>query len=647
MSPRMLEVNFQAVEEGGGDVEGEAEPRRFVKRATALVLAAVLLAAAGGALYFLKFRDTPEHAATEYLAAWQRSDYSAMAALVSSPPADLEEVHKKVFGNLGVNGRSFKLREVAGSGDRRAAAFTARLMLTGAGEWAYQGRLELIRQGGKWLVGWSPAAIHPDLPAGATLRLDRTWPERGKILAFDGQPITDERRVVVVGIEPRRIKDRAVLVKALVDNLQTDPAHLNALLDQPGLRPDWFLPVKELTVESYDAVKPAIYPVPGLVFQNKMRRQPPSEGFARHVLGTVGEVTKEGLDRLKDPYQRGDQVGLTGLEAVFERTLAGRPALEVAIVDAKGRRIKVLHRVAGKGSEPVQTTLSLQAQEAAEAALEGVTKPAAIVVVDVATSQVRAVASRPLDQFNRALTGRYPPGSSFKIVTAAALLRKGVSPSQTVGCPAEAKAGGKTFRNFESKALGAITFRQAFVQSCNTAFVGLASSLGNGELAAAAADFGFGKLYPFPLKVAGGSFPEPTDAAERAASAIGQGRVLASPLHMATVAAAAAGGGWHAPQLVAQAESPASSTLSPEVAGALQSLMSAVVTEGTGVKAQVPGKPVAGKTGTAEFGHETPPQTHAWFVGYSGQSAFAVLVEGGGVGGEVAAPIAARLVSGL
>jgi cell division protein FtsI/penicillin-binding protein 2 len=433
----------------------------------------------------------------------------------------------------------------------------------------------------------------------------------------------------------------------LVTNLGTDPARINSLLSQPGLRPDWFLPVEELTVERYEAVKPAIYPVPGLVFQNKQQRLPPRPGFAQQVLGTVGEVTKEALERLGEPYRQGDLVGLSGLEAVFERKLAGKPTQEISIVDADGVQVDVVHQVEGEPSQDVYSTLEEKTQNVAEAALDGVAQPAAIVVVDVATSQVRAVVNRPIEGFNRAFTGRYPPGSSFKIVTTTALLSKGVSVDQKVGCPAETVIGGKTFRNFESKALGDIPFSKAFAASCNTAFVTLASALENENLQAATNTFGFGEKIAFPLNAAGGSFPEPRDSTERAAAAIGQGRVLVSPLHMATLAAAVANGGWRPPQLQADVEVPAAKPLDPAIAETTRSLMGTVVSEGTGTKAKVPGKQVAGKTGTAEFGNQKPPQTHAWFVGFSGKYAFAVLVEGGGVGGEVAAPIAARLVRGL
>jgi cell division protein FtsI/penicillin-binding protein 2 len=612
------------------------------------VIVAVLLAVGGGtAWYFLKVRDTPERAASAYMNAWQKSDYTSMRNRALNPPKDFRAVHENTFKDLGVSERSFRLGQVLSRSEGAAAGFTVRLQLSGLGEWSYQGQLELVERDGKWLVDWSPQTIHPELESGHSFGRSRVWPERGKILAADGQPITAFRRVVVVGIEPRRIKDRNLLVEALVTNLGSDPARINSLLSQPGLRPDWFLPVEELTVERYEAVKPAIYPVPGLVFQNKQERLPPRPGFAQQVLGRVGEVTKEVLERLGEPYRQGDVVGLSGLEGAFERRLAGKPTQEILLVDSGDRQVDVVHRVEGEPSQDVQTTLQEKAQNVAEAALEGITQPAAIVVVDVATSQVRVVVNRPVEGFNRAFTGRYPPGSSFKIVTTAALLSNGVSVDQRIECPAETVIGGKTFRNFESKALGDIPFSRAFASSCNTAFVTLASALENEDLRAATRSFGFDEDIDFPLNAAGGSFPEPRDATDRAASAIGQGRVLVSPLHMATLAAAVANGGWRPPQLQGDVEVPAAKPLDPAIAQTIQSLMGSVVSEGTAVKAKVPGKQVAGKTGTAEFGTQKPPQTHAWFVGFSGQYAFSVLVEGGGVGGEVAAPIAARLVKGL
>ena len=169
-------------------------------------------------------------------------------------------------------------------------------------------------------------------------------------------------------------------------------------------------------------------------------------------------------------------MGLSGLEAARERELAGRPSGEVRIeADGTNLPVETLIRFEGAPGTPLATTLDGRVQGAAERALDGVTLPAALVAVDITTGAIRAVASRPLDEgFNRALAGRYPPGSTFKVVTTTALLANGTTPDSSVSCPPEAKVGGKPFRNFEGEAADTIPFRQAFAHSCNTAFVQVA-----------------------------------------------------------------------------------------------------------------------------------------------------------------------------
>jgi cell division protein FtsI/penicillin-binding protein 2 len=158
---------------------------------------------------------------------------------------------------------------------------------------------------------------------------------------------------------------------------------------------------------------------------------------------------------------------------------------------------------------------------------------------------------------------------------------------------------------------------------------------------------GFDAKPALPLAALGGSVPDPTGATERAAATIGQGKVTASPLTMAAVAGAVGAGTWNPSKLVldpAPEPGEAARPLDPSIAEPLRSLMGDVVANGTGTEAAVSGRQVSGKTGTAEFGDGENPPTHAWFVGFSGDLAFSVLIEGGGVGGRVAAPVASQFL---
>ena len=592
----------------------------------------------------------PVTEARAYLTAWAASDHAAMAALVDAPPPDFAARHQDMTDALGVVAARFDPGAVDVDGDQASVSFQARLTLRGLGDWPYTGRLDLVRRQDRWLVAWTPATLHPQLQPEQRFSRIRNRPERAAILGAGDRPLATGGEVISIGVEPQRIRDRAQVARALQEQVGVAPAALDAELGRPGVRPDFFVPLVDVRRERFGTVRPVLEPVPGIVFRRKAARVTPTDDFARHVVGRLGEVTAEGLDQLGGLYQAGDLVGQGGLEAAFEKQLAGDPFGEVRLVHPAGEAAATLFTFPGRPpAGPVRTTLDLDVQTAAEDALRTVASPAAIVAVDGATGAVRAAASRPLTEpFNRALAGRYPPGSTFKVVTTAGLLTAGTDVSTPVQCPATRTVGGRQFANFESQALGDISFERAFVTSCNTVFVALGEELGGGDLGTAAARFGFNRRYDVGLSTSGGTFPDPRDDAETAAAAIGQGRVEASPLHMATVAAAAATGGWRPPYLLEPAPAAeAVEPLDPTVAAPLRRLMTGVVREGTGTAAAVAGQEIGGKTGTAEFGSGSPPPTHAWFIGFRGTLGFAVLVEGGGVGGEVAAPLAARFVRGL
>jgi hypothetical protein len=339
--------------------------------------------------------------------------------------------------------------------------------------------------------------------------------------------------------------------------------------------------------------------------------------------------------------------GSGGLERALDHKLAGGTVAEVQVVNPVTGQ--VLRHVAtfGTAKPPpdITTTLDPTIQRAARAALDRVAGPAALLAIDTRTGSIRAVANKPLTGFPSALRGSYAPGSTFKIVTALAALMHGFTPSSQLDCPATVTAGGKEFRNHEPGSRGRISLLTAFAQSCNTAFINLSQSLPKGSVTAAARLLGFDSAAALlPVPSVGGTLPPPADTAEAAADAIGQGRVEASPLLMASVAAAVADGMWREPRLASCPTCTGHSLPAAAVAG-LRQLMRAVVTSGTGsALASLPGLPASAKTGTAEYGTSTPPATHAWMIGYRGHLAFAVYVETGVSGGRTAGPVAAAFL---
>ncbi|GAA4192852.1 hypothetical protein GCM10022252_34920 [Streptosporangium oxazolinicum] len=289
-----------------------------------------------------------------------------------------------------------------------------------------------------------------------------------------------------------------------------------------------------------------------------------------------------------------------------------------------------------------KTTISQPVQAAAARALDDVGQPAAIVAVDVQTAQVRAVADTLGGK--QAFSGLYPPGSTFKVVTAAALLRGGLTPESPVACPASYTIpNGRSFTDSDGVDHGSVALTTAFALSCNTTFAQQTyERLRDDRLRAEAADrFGF-REKPGLSSCRIQPYGSPD---ELGSDAIGQNSVQASPLCMAEVAAAVASGVWR-PAITTDeppADSPPPVPLDEGVAASLRAMMGAVVAQGTASQAGLP-PDTAGKTGTAEV---ADGGDHAWFIGYRGPLAFAVFVRHGGAGGKVAAPIAARFLNAL
>jgi outer membrane protein assembly factor BamB len=448
-----------------------------------------------------------------------------------------------------------------------------------------------------------------------------------------------------VGLISERIASRDDIAAAIEEVLSVPRSALDGILDRPGVQPEWFLPVSTISREANVNIRPILYPVPGIAFRLVDTRIPVESRLAAPLLGTTREITAEQLAVLGAPYAPGLNVGGSGLEASFERQLAGTPTKHIVRRSADGST-ETLESFAGTPASHLQTTLSLAAQHTAESVLEEVDLPASIVAIDAATGEIRAAASTANDGFSRATSGMYPPGSTFKIVVATALLESGLQPNATVRCPTVVDVGGKEFGN-AARLPATMSFEDAFARSCNTAFIQLAADLDSAAIAETARKLGFGSRIDIGIPAADASYPAPADPVEFASSAIGQGNVLASPLNLASLAATAATGAWHPPTLIARAESEPSEQIDPAVLADLQAMMRSVVAGGTGQAADVPGMEVAGKTGTAQVVTAEGPDSVAWFIGFSDDLAFAVSVEGGESGGSTAAPIAAEFLEQL
>jgi cell division protein FtsI/penicillin-binding protein 2 len=364
-------------------------------------------------------------------------------------------------------------------------------------------------------------------------------------------------------------------------------------------------------------------------------------GSVQQLVGFLDKATKKDVQRLGPGYEPGQAIGRGGLQQTFEKRLAGTPTTEIK---AGGTTLETIE---GEEGETLKTSLDPQVQDAAVTAVKDLDKPASLVAIRPGTGEILGVVNNR-GGFNRAIDGAYPPGSTFKAVTAVALLAEGLKPGDRVDCPKYATVGGLRIRNSDEASFGQVSFQDSFAYSCNTTFAPLAQQrLGARKLKEAAELVGFNTPLEIGLPAKEASYPATESDAELAAASFGQARITASPLSMASVAAALADGTWRPPTLVPGMKQKAEPRPLPDgVTKAMHDMMRAVVTKGTAKAAGLP-PGTYGKTGTAEFGTGPKLESHAWFIGFRDDVAFAVVVEGGGGGGKVAAPVAATFLRAL
>ena len=614
----------------------------------ALIVVAVvasLLTGCGGS------SGSPELTMSGFLTAWDRGDWSAMGGYVDHPAATFATSGPRLTAGLGASLEAHTLSGVTRHGSQAVAAVTSRYVLPDIGAWGVDTTINLADRGGHWLVEWSPAAIDPGLAAGDRLELTRTSAPRAAILGAGGAPLTEQGAQEVVGIEGSRVTNPSAVAATLVAAGAT-PAEVQAALAAAASHPTYFEPVFTLAETRFQQLggrSSLLYRIAGTVFRPTTARVAVTPGLAAHLVGSVGPITAEELQHLGPPYSSSSIVGQTGLEATYEKQLAGQPGGTITVVGADGATRAVVATISPKPGTAVQTSIDPAVQQAAEDALLPVTQYAALVAVRATTGQVLAAVSVPeADQFDQALEGEFPPGSTFKMITSTALIEKGLSPASPATCPHSLIVDGEAFHNAEGDAPTS-NLAEAFTESCNTAFIGLAAAdLQLGSLPSAAALYGIGTTPSMGLAAFGGSVPTPRDLAGLAQTAIGQAQVAVSPLDMAMVAAAVDTGVVRAPRLVAGTPDDTAPIrfVPPAVSAGLQTMMAAVVTNGTAAGTGLPAGTHA-KTGTAEYGTGTPQPTDAWLVGYRGDVAFAMVLQGTGNGGPTDGPIVARFLDAL
>ena len=529
---------------------------------------------------------------------------------------------------------------------------------------------------------------------------------RGILFDRTGAPLVDNRPAFTLSLIPRELERDVARRDASLGRLSA-LMHIpyQELLDAvTRVSPESFLPVRlrrGLTMEDVAKVEEWKLELPGVIVEVEPQRAYPTSRFAAHLLGYVREASDEQLKGGR--YRRGDMVGQSGLERLLDEFLRGKDGGERIEVDAMGRPVRLIQSTEPHPGAQVITTVDRRIQEAAERAMDG--HAGSVVVMDPRNGDVLAMVSTPafeIDQFtgtiqadawrrvvqdpdhpllNRTIQSMYAPGSIFKIVVAAAGLQEGsITPGDRTHCTGEFQLGTWTFKDWKKEGHGTVDLMGAMRHSCNVYFYEKGLKITGPVIAKYAGMFGLGR--PTGIDLLGerfGLIPQAKIRKGRSAAAfhagdtvnmsIGQGQVLVTPMQVARFMSAVANGGvlWK-PRLVQRIERPERGVvwsdagtvnghvdLSPAVWALLRQSLWAVVNDGgTGAGARIPGLDIAGKTGTAQMianSKAEKGQDHAWFASFAPANAaevvVVVMVERGGKGGQVAAPMARKILNAI
>ncbi|MFB9721813.1 penicillin-binding transpeptidase domain-containing protein [Planobispora longispora] len=576
---------------------------------------------------------SPHEAVRDFLVGWQTGDYATAARRTDGDEQQVRRALEDAKIQLDAASFRFALKGVRSVGERVEADFAAEVDL---GEnnplWEYDGKLPLHLVNGSWKVRWSPSVLHPQLRDGQRFAVKIDPEGRLPIVDRARDPLQELADLHVASVIPAKLKDPVAVCEQLakVTGFPKDRL-LSRIL---SASPKFAVPLVTFGRARFARLRQQLEAIEGIQFS--IRPEAVAPASPTQIVGTVTAVTPETEQQLGGPQRAGNTVGRDGLQKAYQEHLTGTTETSVITVDLK--TLDEVEELAkwrpGRTAAPVHTTLDRHTQQAADAALAGGAR-GMIVAVQGSTGEVWAVsATKEYHQEKDALAGKFPAGTTFSIVAVEGLLKAQVDLGQKLACPPDRTVGGVRFHQAGAPAGSQPTLQGSFANACVTALASLARRIDPAALRDSAAAFGIGSSWTLPLKSFSGSMdPLKNDAAT--ARAIAGQNVMVSPLSMALVAGAAASGTWHPPLLVLEPKSPDLSAeaeqakpvspvkLDDRTVDTLRTLMRAAVTSGSARTATAPGDPVHGVTAAASRGGKPL----AWFVGWQGDIAVAVLVE--------------------
>ena len=566
----------------------------------------------------------PEPTATAFFTALAKGDTTAAAEL-SDKPAAARTALNEAWAGLQAATLDAQIIGSKYAEDTGSVAYRYTWHLPKNRIWTYDGQLNMVREEGKWEVRWSATGLHPNLGENQTLALRADAPPRASVNEHGGSNVLVPGYLYNYALDAKAAGgDLMPTATAVADALRRfDPGMDAQRMAETASSMAGPLDLITLRQADRDAVAGAIGNRPGVVITPRAELLPTDDRFAPDIISQVKKSVVDELD--------------------------GQAGWRVVSVNQNGADVDVLDETPGAPAPSVTISLDRSVQNAAQDAVDMVGRKAMIVAIKPSTGEILAVAQNAAANADgpAATTGLYPPGSTFKIITAgAAIDRDMATPNTLLPCPGHMDIGQRTIPNYGGFDLGTVPMSRAFASSCNTTFAELASRMPPRGLTTAAAQYGIGTDYVVDgISTVTGSVPPTVNLTERTEDGFGQGKVLVSPFGMALAAATVAAGKTPVPTLIAGRHTEVAAgdipSITPKMVDGLRPMMQLVVTNGTAKDLNGAGD-VRGKTGEAEF----EGGSHAWFAGYRGDLAFAALIVGGG-SSEYAVRMCRDMLGGL
>ena len=550
--------------------------------------------------------DGPEPAAQAFLAAFEANDIAAAAADTDKPDAAATAL-TEAWTNLQAEALDAETTSVQVDGDTATVGYTYTWQLPRDRVWTYDGQLNMGRSEGEWVVRWTASDIHPKLGDTQTMSLRSTAAPRARVNERSGTDVLVPGVVHRIKFDAAEANNVVASATALSTLLTPFDASITAQsIVESATSVDGDYPVVLLRDSDYQPISAALTEIPGVTASDESDLVSTDPTFAPDL---VGQVKKAVIDEVD-----------------------GKAGWSVVTTNRNGVDIDVLTDTPPEPSPSFSISLDRNIQVAAQRAVNARTEQAMTVVIQPSTGAILAVAQNPAADRDGpvASAGLYPPGSTFKIITAGAAIASGLAtPGSTVPCPGRIVIGERSVPNYNEFSLGDVTMSTAFTRSCNTSFAKLASEMTPDALTVAASQFGVGPDYDVVgLPTDSGSVPPAEELVQRTEDGFGQGRVVVSTFGMALAAATVAHGSTPVPNLLVGRDTVIDGDhppIEPAMVDGLRGMMRSVVTSGTAERIADQGE-VYGKTGEAEV----DGGSHSWFVGYRGDIAFATLVVRGG-----------------